>query len=186
MRKIHYAWTPDITTSPFTAWTVVADTMDDGGTLTLGDSWLAADGRVHVVWQQDPIHPRLRDTYFRDIKRDWRLWYGVLKQGKLLEKRVLFSGGETTGPLQPTGRPRFHVTPDQTLYILYNLTGTTPATKEQTGSYAVRVEADDAHLQCSADSAATSADGHVLHRHAPFGKSTRRRRRPSPGRHHGR
>jgi N-acyl-D-amino-acid deacylase len=144
MRKIHYAWTPDITTSPFTAWTVVADTMDDGGTLTLGDSWLAADGRVHVVWQQDPIHPRLRDTYFPDIKRDWRLWYGVLKQGKLLEKRVLFSGGETTGPLQPTGRPRFHVTPDQTLYILYNLTGTTPATKEQTGSYAVRVEADGA------------------------------------------
>jgi len=144
MRRIHYAWTPDITASPFMAWTVVADTMDDGGTLTLGDSWLAADGRVHVVWLQEPIHPKLRDVHFPDIQRDWRLWYGVLKEGKLLAKRVLFSGGETTGPVQPTGRPRFHVAPDQTLYILYNLTGTTPATKEQTGSYAVRVEADGA------------------------------------------
>ena len=142
MRRLHYAWTPDITTSPFTTWTVVADTMDDGGTLTLGDSWIGADGRVHVVWQQDPIHPKLRDVHFPDIKRDWRLWYGILKQGKVLEKRALFCGGETTGPLQPTGRPRFHITPDQTLYILYSITGTTPATRAQSGSYAVRVEAD--------------------------------------------
>ena len=142
MRKLHYTWTPDITTHPFTPWTVVADTMDDGGTLTLGDTWLAADGRVHIVWMQNPIHPKLRDVYFPDIKRDWQLWYGVLKEGKVLQKRALFSGGETTGPVQPTGRPRFHITPDQTLYILYNVEGTTPATKAQTGSYAIRVEAD--------------------------------------------
>jgi hypothetical protein len=142
MRKLHYAWTPDITTSPFTAWTVVAETMDDGGTLTLGDTWIAADGRVHVVWQQDPIHPKLREIHFPDIKRDWRLWYGTLKEGKVIQKRALFCGGETTGPVQPTGRPRFHITPDQTLYILFNLVGTTAVTKEQTGSYAVRVERD--------------------------------------------
>ncbi|MDD4870590.1 MAG: D-aminoacylase [Kiritimatiellae bacterium] len=142
MRKIHYAWTPDITSSPFMQWTVVADTMDDGGTLTLGDTWLAADGRIHIVWQQNPIHPKLRDIHFPDIKRDWRLWYGVLKQGRVVEKKVLLSGGETTGPVQPTGRPRFHITPDQTLYILYNVVGTTPATKAQTGNYAVRVEGD--------------------------------------------
>ncbi|MCX6910959.1 MAG: hypothetical protein NTY01_23355, partial [Verrucomicrobia bacterium] len=142
MRKLHYAWTPDITTRPFAPWTVVADTMDDGGTLTLGDSLITADGRVHVVWQQNPIHPKLRDIHFPDIKRDSRLWYGVLKQGKALQKRALFCGGETTGPVQPNGQPRFHITPDQTLYILYNIVGTTPATKAQTGSYAVRVEAD--------------------------------------------
>ena len=86
--------------------------------------------------------PKLRDIYFPDIKRDWRLWYGILKEGKVLQKRALFCGGETTGPLRPTGQPRFHVTPDHTLYILYCMTGTTPATQEQTGSYAVRVEAD--------------------------------------------
>ena len=142
MRKIHYAWTPDITSRPFTQWTVVADTMDDGGTLTLGDSVIMPDGRVHVVWQQNPIHPKLREIHFPDIKRDCRLWYGVLKEGKVLQKRVLFSGGETTGPVQPTGQPRFHITPDHTLYILYNIVGTTPATKAQTGSYAIRVEPD--------------------------------------------
>lgn len=144
MRRLHYAWTSDIGASPFTPWTVVADTMDHGGTITLGDSWLAPDGRVHVVWLENPIHPKLRELHFPDIKRDWRLCYGTLKQGKVLERRVLLAGGETTGPLQPTGRPRFHITSDQTLLLLYNQIGTTPATKSQTGSYAVRVETNGA------------------------------------------
>ena len=145
MRKLHYAWTPDITSKPFTQWVVLDDTMDDGGTVGLGDSWLAPDGRLHVVWTKEPIHPRLRDVHFPDIKRDWRLGYGILKDGQLIAKRVLFAGGETAGPVRPTGyigHPRFHITPDQTMYILCNLVGTTAETKSQTGTYAVRVEAD--------------------------------------------
>jgi len=97
------------------------------------------------VWQKEPIHPRLRDTHFPDIQRDSRMCYGVLKDGKILEKRVLLAGGETTGPLRPTGyigHPRFHVTPDQTMYVLCNLVGTTPETKAQTGTYALRIEPD--------------------------------------------
>lgn len=142
MRRLHYAWTPDLAKEPFRPWIVVAETMDDGGTLHLGDTWLAPDGRLHVVWQQDPIHPRLRDLHFPDIKRDWRLCYAILDKGQVIAKRVLFAGGETTGPLQPAGRPRFHVSPDQTCYVLFSLNGNTPSTQPQTGSYAVRVEAD--------------------------------------------
>lgn len=145
MRKLHYSWTPDLRTTPFTAWTVLDETMDDGGTVGLGDSWLAPDGRLHVVWQKEPIHPRLRDLHFPDIKRDWSLCYGILKEGKLLTKRVVISGGETTGPLRPTGiigHPRFHITPDHTFYILCNIVGTTPETKAQTGTYAMRIEPD--------------------------------------------
>ncbi len=145
MRKLHHAWTPDITTTPFSQWTALDDTMDDGGTVGMGDSWLAPDGRLHIVWQKEPINPKLRDIHFPDIKRDWRLCYGILKDGKLIEKRVLFSGGETTGPLYPTGyigHPRLHITPDHTLYILCNMVGTTPDTKPLTGTYAVRLGAD--------------------------------------------
>jgi hypothetical protein len=142
MRKLHYAWTPDITTTPFKEWTVVDDTMDDGGTLMIGDSWLAPDGRVHVVWEKEPIHPKLRDTYFPDIKRDWRICYGILKEGKVLAKRVVFAGGETTGPFRPSGQPRFHITPDHALYILCHMVGTTPETRAQSGDYAVKVGAD--------------------------------------------
>lgn len=143
MRKLHYAWTPDIKTRPFSAWIVLDDTLDDGGTVGLGDSWLAPDGRLHVVWQKEPIHPKLRDLYFPDIKRDWRVCYGIVKDGKLLEKREVVAGGETTGPLRPTGiigHPRFHITPDHTLYILCNLVGTTPETRAKTGTYAMRTE----------------------------------------------
>ena len=145
MRKLHYAWTPDIKTEPFREWIVLDDTMDDGGTIGLGDSWLAPDGRLHVVWQKEPINPRLRDAHFPDIKRDWRMCYGVLKDGKVLDKRVLLAGGETTGPLRPTGyigHPRFHITPDHTIYVLCNIVGTTPQTTAQTGTYAMRIESD--------------------------------------------
>jgi hypothetical protein len=71
--------------------------------------------------------------------------YGVLKDGKMLEKRVLLAGGETTGPLRPTGyigHPRFHITPDHTMYVLCNLVGATPERKAQTGTYAMRIESD--------------------------------------------
>ncbi len=145
MRKLHYAWTPDITSKPFSEWILVDDTMDDGGTVGMGDSWLASDGRLHLVWQREPINPRLRNAHFPDVKRDWRMCYGILKDGKILEKRVLLAGGETTGPLRPTGyigHPRFHITPDHTVYVLCNLVGTTAETKEQTGTYALRIEPD--------------------------------------------
>jgi len=145
MRKLHYTWAPEITSKPFTEWIVLDDAMDDGGTVGLGDSWLAPDGRLHVVWQKEPIHPKLRDTHFPDIKRDWRMCYAVLKDGTMLDKRVLLAGGETAGALRPTGyigHPRFHITPDHTIYVLCNLVGTTPQTTAQTGSYALRIESD--------------------------------------------
>jgi len=145
MRKLHYAWTPDIRSEPFSEWIVLDDTMDDGGTVGLGDSWLAPDGRLHVVWQKEPIHPRLRDLHFPDIRRDWRLCYGIVDRGTLVSKRVVLAGGETTGPLRPTGiigHPRFHVTPDHAMYILCNIVGTTPETEAQTGTYAMRIEPD--------------------------------------------
>lgn len=145
MRKLHYCWTPDITTKPFSDWVVLDQTMGDGGTVGLGDSWLAPDGRLHVVWQTEPIHPKLREQYFPDIRRDWRLCYAILERGKLIAKRVVIAGGETSGPLRPAGTigyPRLHITPDHKLYLLCNLVGTTPDTRAQTGTYALRIAAD--------------------------------------------
>lgn len=54
MRKLHCAWTPDIATTPFREWTVIDDTMADGGTIGLGDSWLAPNGRLHVGVAEAP------------------------------------------------------------------------------------------------------------------------------------
>ena len=142
MRKLHCAWTPDIASKPLSGWTVLDDAMEDGGTVGVGDAWLAPDGRVHVVWNKEPINPKLRDLHFPDIKRNWHLCYGILKNGQLVEKRTLLSGGETTGPLHPAGylgQARFHITPDRTLYIICRLEGTTPATRELTGTYALRM-----------------------------------------------
>jgi len=147
MRKLHYAWTPDIASKPFTEWRVLDDTMADGGTVGMGDSWLAPDGCVHLVWQKEPINPKLRELHFPDIRRDWHMCYGILKDGAVVEKRVLLSGGETMGPLYATGyigHPRLHVTPDHTLYVLCRLVGTTPETRAQSGTYAIRIGKDGA------------------------------------------
>jgi len=142
MRKLHYAWTPDITKSPFNPWIVVADTMDHGGTITLGDTYLAPDGHLHVVWLENPIHPKLRDVHFPDIKRDWKLWHAILNEGKIIAKKVLFAGGETLGPVQPAGRPRFHVDTANRIYLFYNLQGATRETKTESGNFAVMLRAD--------------------------------------------
>ena len=122
---------------------VIDDTMDDGGTIGLGDSWLAPDGRLHVVWQKQPIHPRAARHPFSRHQTGLAYVLRSPERWKMLLKRVLLAGGETTGPLQPTGyigHPRFHITPDQTMYVLCNLIGTTAETREQTGTYALRIE----------------------------------------------
>ncbi len=108
MRKLHYAWTPDIQSKPFSEWIVLDDTMDDGGTIGLGDSWLAPDGRLHLVWQKEPIHPTLRDLHFPDIKRDGRMYYGIVKQGELIG----------SGSFSPVAKPPARSVPRATLAIL--------------------------------------------------------------------
>ena len=189
MRKLHYAWTPDIKTKPFSEWILVDDTMDEGGTVGMGDSWLAPDGRLHLVWQREPINGKLRDLHFPDIKRDWQVCYGILEQGKLISKRVVASGGETTGAAASHGHHRPSTIAHHTeLHDVHPL---------QHGGHHARNQVADrdlcrAHragrfrLGAGADPADASDHEHVLHGHAPCRESTHRGGRSADRRYDGR
>ena len=80
---------------------------------------VACAGRpVHIVWPEYPIHPKLRQEYFPDIKRTQSIKYALLRDGKILLRRTLLEGGEGAGNEFPSA-PRFQITPDGRLILVY-------------------------------------------------------------------
>jgi hypothetical protein len=140
-RRLLYAWTPAIGEKPFSDWIEIDNTFTDGGWLFGTDMHVADDGLVHLLWFRSPMLPTVRDTYYPDIKRVYRIEYATLRDGRILTRRTLLKAGEGANPAIPTdldqvGRPylldngetilgdaiptlRFHVTPDGRLFVVY-------------------------------------------------------------------
>lgn len=140
-RRLLYAWTPAIGEQPFSDWLEIANTFDDGGWLFATDMNIDADGLVHLLWFRSPMLPTVRDRFYPDIRRLYRIEYATLRAGKLLTRRTLVTAGEGADPAIPTdldqlGRPylldngetilgdpiptpRFHVTPDGRRFMVY-------------------------------------------------------------------
>jgi hypothetical protein len=143
-RRLLYAWTPAIGDKPFGDWLEIDNTFNDGGWLFATDMHVDADGMVHLLWVRSPMLPVVRDTHYPDIKRVYRIEYATLRHGKVLTRRTLVTAGEGVDPAIPTdldqvGRPylldngetilgdpiatpRFHLTPDGRLFLVYYVT----------------------------------------------------------------
>jgi len=127
-RRMMYAWTPDITTTPFCEWIEVGSTMSTGGWLFPGDLWVDPDGAAHILWYEGPIDRRLRDQRFPDIKLTHAIKYAVVREGNIVHRATLMEGGEGLGGEIPGSiQPRFQVTPDHRLFAVYYVTGTNAA-----------------------------------------------------------
>jgi len=140
-RRLLYAWTPAIGEKPFGDWLEIDNTFADGGWLFATDLHVDADGLVHLLWFRSPMLPTVRDRYYPDIERVYRIEYATLRDGKVLTRRTLVTAGEGTDPAIPTdldqvGRPylldngetilgdaiptqRFQVTPAGRLFVVY-------------------------------------------------------------------
>ncbi len=140
-RRLLYAWTPAIGGRPFSEWIEIDNTFADGGWLFATDMHVDADGTVHLLWFRSPMLPSVRDQCYPDIKRIYRIEYATLRDGKILTRRTLVEAGEGADPAIPTdldqvGRsylldngetilgdpiptPRFHITPDGRLFVIY-------------------------------------------------------------------
>jgi len=124
-RRMMYAWTPDITTTPFSEWLEVGSTMSTGGWLFPGDLWVSPDGAAHILWYEGPIYRRLRDKISPDIPLTHAIKYAVVRKGKVVRRATLMQGGEGLGSEIPNiTHPRFHVTPDDRLFAVYYVSGT--------------------------------------------------------------
>jgi hypothetical protein len=140
-RRLLYAWTPAIGEKPFSDWLEIDNTFADGGWLFATDMHVDADGVVHLLWFHSPMLPTVRDRFYPDIKRVYRIEYATVRDGKVLTRRTLVEAGEGADPAIPTdldqvgrtylldngetilGDPiptqRFHVTPDGRLLVVY-------------------------------------------------------------------
>jgi hypothetical protein len=122
-RRLFYAWTPDITSKPFSQWLEVASREKTAGHITNLDLWLDKAGRAHLLWNELSVwNPAMRDKFFPNEPITTSLHYGIVDQGKLVLSKQLFIAGEGQSKETP-GYARFQATPDGRLFIFYYVSG---------------------------------------------------------------
>lgn len=121
-RRLFYTWTPDVTSEPFRPWVEVASREKTCGWVTPGDMWIAPDADVHLLWTERALDERLREKFFPNARQSYTLNYAVLRDGQVQSRRTLLAAEEGKSNERP-GRGRFHVTPDQRLFVFFYVSG---------------------------------------------------------------
>ena len=116
-RRLFYTWTPDITREKFRPWVEIASRDKTCGGISPGDLWVAADGAVHIVWTERALDERLRAKFFPEAKQSHAVNYAVVDEGNVVLQRTVMMAEEGKPGLIGSS-PRFHVTPDNRLFIL--------------------------------------------------------------------
>ena len=143
LRRLFYAWTPDITSGKFKDWVEIASRDKTCGWILPRDLWAAPDGNVHVLWTERAIDTRLRDKFFPGEKQSHALAYAVVRQGNVVRRGNLVLAEEGVSGEIPQAA-RFHVTPDARLFVLFYVNGTGPDGKPVSENRLVELGADGA------------------------------------------
>jgi hypothetical protein len=122
-RRLFYTWTPDITREKFRPWVEVASRDKTCGWVSPGDLWLAPDSAVHLVWTERALDERLRAKFFPNARQSHTINYANVREGEVLLRRTL-TLAEEGKPGWVGSTPRFHVTPDNRLFVIYYASGT--------------------------------------------------------------
>lgn len=121
-RRLYYTYTANIESEPFEQWIEIASRESTGGFLWPCDMWLDREKNVHLLWTDRAIDTRLRERFFPDARQSNSLNYAIILNGRLIEQKVLMSSSEGE-PGLVAGRSRFHVTPDERLFVVSYLSG---------------------------------------------------------------
>ncbi len=116
-RRLFYAYTPDIRTTPFTPWVDIADLDATAGALRNGDIYLDEARRAHLVWSATSVDARLRDRFFPGQLIVHSLEYAVVDQGRVVDRRTLARIDADEDGWRPQ-LGRFHVLEDGTLLVV--------------------------------------------------------------------
>lgn len=117
-RRLFYTWTPDITREKFHEWIEIASRDKACGWIMPGDLWVAPDGAAHIVWTERALDERLRPKFFPEAKQSHALNYAIVGDGKIVLRRTLLVAEEGK-PHDVPSAPRFQVTPDNRLFLVY-------------------------------------------------------------------
>jgi hypothetical protein len=121
-RRLFYTWTDDITGGKFHDWMEIASRDKTCGWISPGDLWVDPDSAVHIVWSERAIDERLRDKFFPGQKQSHALNYAILRNGKITLRRTLVLAEEGKSKEVPSF-PRFQVTPENRLFVIYYISG---------------------------------------------------------------
>jgi hypothetical protein len=127
-RRLFYTWTPDITRKKFKPWVEIASRDKTCGWIMPGDLWVAPDGAVHLVWSERAIDTRLREKFFPNAKQRHSVNYAVVRDEKVEFRRTLLLADEG-GASEIPSAPRFQVTPDNRLFVIFYVGGTSSSGK---------------------------------------------------------
>ncbi|HNQ74528.1 MAG TPA: hypothetical protein PKN95_13110 [Verrucomicrobiota bacterium] len=125
-RRLFFTWCPDITTGKFSAWIEVASRDSTCGWIMPGDLWVDDDGTAHLVWTERALDERLRAKFFPAARQSHSIGYATVREGRLTGRRTLLMA-EEGGSGEIPSAPRFQVTPDRHLFLIYYVQGTDAA-----------------------------------------------------------
>jgi hypothetical protein len=121
-RRLFFTWSDDITTGRFHDWIEVASREETCGWIFPGDLWVSPDGSVHILWTERAIDERLREKFFPEAKQSHSINYAIVSKGKVILRKTLAVAEEGISKMIP-GQGRFHVTPDNRLFVMYYISG---------------------------------------------------------------
>ncbi len=123
-RRLYYCYTPDLTKEPWQPWVLVADCDQTCGHITNLDVWLDKQGRAHLLWLEQSVwDSRMRDKFFPETPITYALMYGLVDQGKVVQKTRLAFAGEKQESQEIPGYARFQATPEGRLFVFYYCSG---------------------------------------------------------------
>ncbi len=125
-RRLFYTYSRDIELGAFADWVEVASREATCGWITPGDLWLDREDVVHLVWTERAIDERLRERFFPRARQSHAIQYARLRSGEIILRRTL-AQAEEGGSQEVPSAPRFHITPDLRLYVIYYVRGRNPA-----------------------------------------------------------
>ena len=122
-RRLFFTWTNDITKEDFQQWIEVSSRERTCGWIMPCDLYVAPDESVHLLWTEKAIDIRLRERFFPEEKQSEALCHAVIRDGKI-EKRNNVLISHEGDDKQFDSKGRFHVTPDNRLWVVCYIHGT--------------------------------------------------------------
>jgi hypothetical protein len=122
-RRLFFTWSDDITTGKFHDWIEIASREKTCGWIFPSDLWVDPSGSVHILWTERAIDERLREKFFPEAKQSHAVNYAIVRNGKVEQRQTISIAEEGKSNVIP-GFARFHIAPENRLFVVYFIKGT--------------------------------------------------------------
>jgi len=141
-RRLFFSWNQDVTTNNFEDWIEIANHDATGGTVSNRDLWIDNKGRAHLLWTEIAVDENLRDHFFPGAKQYMALNYTTVYKGKVEKTVPIFECHESDSDNLYPGTSRFHITPDERLFVIYYVKGRLSSNSEFSENQIIEIYKD--------------------------------------------